>query len=153
MVALTLAVGKCWDNSILRDPPAKTGVRFAFRVWTRIWVRNSHRRLALLLSEVEWARFWLAWRAGGPFKPGSGLSGAVVLLDKVCPPFFRVFAPSIRTRFLRVLPLRLRSGENCSIASLPAAHTVLLSPDCGGCSEASPQIAGSTPSLTCYVQR
>jgi anti-sigma B factor antagonist len=32
---------------------------------------------------------------GGPHKPGFGLSGPVQRLDKVFPPLFRVFAPSI----------------------------------------------------------
>jgi hypothetical protein len=41
--------------------------------------------------------------AGGPFKPGFGLSGAVLPLDKVFQPRARVFAPSIPTRSLRVL--------------------------------------------------
>ena len=33
--------------------------------------------------------------AGGPLKPGFGLSGEVLLLDKVFPPLFRVFVSSI----------------------------------------------------------
>jgi hypothetical protein len=42
-------------------------------------------------------------KAGGPFKPGFGLSGAVLPLDKVFQPRARVFAPSIPTRSLRLL--------------------------------------------------
>ena len=34
---------------------------------------------------------------GGPLKPGFGLSGAVLALDKVFPQLVRVFAPSILT--------------------------------------------------------
>ena len=40
--------------------------------------------------------------AGGPLKPGFGLSGAVRRPDKVFPPLVRVFVPCIRTRSLRV---------------------------------------------------
>jgi hypothetical protein len=35
---------------------------------------------------------------GGPFKPGFGLSGAVLPLDKVFPPLVRVFVSSISTQ-------------------------------------------------------
>jgi len=36
--------------------------------------------------------------AGGPFKPGFGLSGAVPLLDRVFLPLVRVFVSSLPTR-------------------------------------------------------
>ena len=42
----------------------------------------------------------------GPLKPDFGLSGAVRRLDKVLPPFVRVFGPSIPTRSLRILQRR-----------------------------------------------
>jgi hypothetical protein len=51
--------------------------------------------------------------AGGPFKPGFGLSGAVLPLDKVFQPRARVFAPSIPTRSLRVLQCRVPHVSRC----------------------------------------
>ncbi len=60
---------------------------------------------------------------GGPFKPGVGLSGAVLPLDKPSPPLVRVFVPSIPTRSPPVPHSRSRSGENCPTPSLPDVRT------------------------------
>jgi len=45
---------------------------------------------------------------GGPLKPGFGLSGAVLPLDKVFPQLVRVFAPSIPAQSLPVPHSQLR---------------------------------------------
>src|SRR5438552_12953485 len=66
---------------------------------------------------------------GGPLKPGFGLSGTVLALDKVLPPLVRVFVPSILTLSRPVPHSRLRSGENCSTPSPPDARTTQPSRD------------------------
>ena len=64
--------------------------------------------------------------AGGPLKPGFGLSGEVPPLDRVCLPLVRVFVPSILTRSPPVPHSQMRSGENCSTPSPPTARTATL---------------------------
>src|SRR5258708_40349203 len=66
--------------------------------------------------------------AGGPFKPAFGLSGAVLQQEKVFPRLVRAFVPSSRTQSPPALHNPLRSGENCSIPSLPDVHTILPLP-------------------------
>jgi hypothetical protein len=81
--------------------------------------------------------------AGGPLKPGFGLSGDVRQLDKVFPPLVRVFVPSIPTRSRPVRHSQLRGGENCSTPGPPDVRTTQPSPDCGEYSAAFPQTAGN----------
>ena len=62
--------------------------------------------------------------AGGPFKPAFGLSGAVLRQEKVFPRLVRAFVPSSLIQFPPALHNLSRSGENCSIPSLPDVHTI-----------------------------
>ena len=48
-------------------------------------------------------------RTGGLLKPDSGLSGAVLVLDRVFPPLFCILVSSIPTRFSRVPHSRVTS--------------------------------------------
>jgi len=92
---------------------------------------------------------------GGPLKPGFGLSGDVSLSgnlnssEAVQQPhrvYLRLdldFVPSIPTRSPRALQHQLPNGESCSTANPPDARISLPSLDSDGCSEVSPQTAGS----------
>ena len=60
--------------------------------------------------------------AGGPLKPGFGLSGAVRWLQKLFLPLVRAFASSIPTRLRVVRHSRLRGGE-VTPDSPPHGHT------------------------------
>jgi hypothetical protein len=82
-------------------------------------------------------------RTGSPFKPGFGLSGAVLQSDKVFLQPVRVFALSVPTRSQRVPHSRLRSGESYSTPSPLDVHTTQPSPDFDEYSVASRQTAGN----------
>ncbi len=73
-----------------------------------------------LTLEQVMSKYLQARGAGGPLKPGFGLSGAVQgRLLRVCGG-----APSILTRSPRRLPLRSRNAESCSTPILPLSCTV-----------------------------
>jgi hypothetical protein len=56
---------------------------------------------------------WNTIPAGGPFKPGVGLSGGVPAVSKTVPPLVRVFLPFIRIRSPLVRESGMHTGGNC----------------------------------------
>jgi len=59
---------------------------------------DAGRAFDLLGSEMRGQTGGSPTSTGGPLKPGFGLSGAVLQLDKILPPLVLVFLPSIPTR-------------------------------------------------------
>src|SRR5205814_2512371 len=78
------------------------------RQWYKNVLKNPSIRIKAGGAEAE------VRAAGGRRKPDFGLSGAVLLLDKVFPHLVRVFVRSSPTRSRPVPQSRLHSGENCS---------------------------------------